>query len=65
MKKLYKIRKEAVVAGVCAGIARYMGIDKTVVRVLYALISLATGIFLGIVFYIICMIVIPDEDNIN
>ena len=35
MKKLYKIRSEAVVGGVCAGIAEYFNIDKTVVRVAF------------------------------
>ena len=59
MKKLYKIRSEAVVGGVCAGIAEYFNIDKTVVRVAFALIS---GVFLGIVFYIVCMMVMPDKD---
>ena len=53
MKKLYKIRSEAVVGGVCAGIAEYFNIDKTVVRVAFALISLISGVFLGIVFYIV------------
>lgn len=62
MKKLYKIRSEAVVGGGCAGIAEYFNIDKTVVRVAFALISLISGVFLGIVFYIVCMMVMPDKD---
>ena len=62
MKKLYKIRSEAVVGGVCAGIAEYFNIDITVVRVAFALISLISGVFLGIVFYIVCMMVMPDKD---
>lgn len=62
MKKLYKIRSEAVVGGVCVGIAEYFNIDKTVVRVAFALISLMSGVFLGVVFYIVCMMVMPDKD---
>lgn len=62
MKRLYKIRSEAVVGGVCAGIAEYFNIDKTVVRVAFALISLISDVFLGIVFYIVCMMVMPDKD---
>ena len=62
MKKLYKIRSEAVVGGVCAGIAEYFNIVKTVVRVAFALISLMSGVFLGVVFYIVCMMVMPDKD---
>ena len=62
MKKLYKIRSEAVVGGVCAGTAEYFNIDKTVVRVAFALISLMSGVFLGVVFYIVCMMVMPDKD---
>ena len=63
MKKLYR-SKDAMVGGVCAGIAEYLGIDKTVVRVGYMLITLVTGGILGIAAYIACMFIIPIDDDI-
>ncbi|MBR6400923.1 MAG: PspC domain-containing protein [Firmicutes bacterium] len=63
MKKLYR-SKDAMIGGVCAGIAEYLGIDKTVVRVGYAILTLITGGVLGILAYIICMFVMPLDDDI-
>ena len=63
MKKLYR-SKDAMIGGVCAGIADYFSIDKTVVRVGYMLITLVTGGFLGIAAYIACMFIIPIDDDI-
>ena len=47
--------------GVCAGIAEYFGIDPTVVRVLWAIVSLIWGF--GILLYIACMIIIPRKPS--
>lgn len=49
------------VAGVCAGIAEYLGWDVTLVRVLYALLTFFTC-FAGIIVYIILVIVMPNPD---
>lgn len=50
-------------AGVCAGIAEYFGIDATLVRVLYATLSVFCAGFPGIILYIILMIIMPQSDN--
>ena len=49
-KKLYKASEGKMLDGVCAGIAEYFGIDPTVVRVLWAVVSLIWG--LGILLYL-------------
>lgn len=46
------------VAGVCGGIAEYFNVDPTLIRLLWA--GLCLFFCMGIVFYIICAIVIPD-----
>ena len=46
------------IAGVCGGLGRYMGIDPTIIRLLWALWGL-TG--MGIVVYIIAAVIIPME----
>lgn len=48
-------------AGVCAGLARWLGWDVTIVRLLYALISIASIAFPGILVYVILWIVMPRE----
>ncbi|HBM80971.1 MAG TPA: hypothetical protein DD426_09065, partial [Clostridiaceae bacterium] len=58
-RKFYRSRKNRLLAGVCGGIGEYFNIDPTIVRILWVLISL-NGI--GIAAYIICAIIIPDED---
>jgi phage shock protein C len=58
-KKLYKIEKGKMLDGVCGGIAEYFNIDPTLVRLGWALISLAGGS--GVVAYIVCAIIIPRK----
>ena len=57
-KKLYRVREGKMLAGVCGGIAKYFGIDPTIVRVIWALVA-ATGS--GILVYFICAMIIPEE----
>ena len=62
-KKLYRSNKNRMAAGVCAGIADYLNMDPTVIRVLWAVISLFAWV--GIIAYFICVFLIPEEpDNI-
>jgi phage shock protein C len=48
-------------AGVCGGLGRYLGMDPTLVRVLYALGAFFTAIVPGIIVYIILALVIPED----
>ncbi|MBQ1674528.1 MAG: PspC domain-containing protein [Oscillospiraceae bacterium] len=57
-KKLYRIREGKVIAGVCNGIGAYFNVDPTLIRVAWALLA-ATGT--GILAYVICALVIPEE----
>ncbi|WP_421918476.1 PspC domain-containing protein [Marinifilum sp.] len=58
-KKLQRSSNK-MIAGVCAGIAEYMGLDITLVRVLYVLISIFSAGFPGLLVYIIFWFVMPD-----
>lgn len=60
MKKLYKSNNR-MICGVCAGIAEYLGIDPTVVRLLWAVLGL-TGT--GILLYIIAALVMPENMDV-
>ena len=60
MKKLYRSTSNRMIAGVCAGVAEYLNIDVTVVRVLWAL---ACIFWAGLLAYIICAFVIPEKPD--
>ena len=60
-KRLYRTREGRVVAGVCAGIAAYFGIDPTLVRLAFALFTIFGGA--GVLLYLVAWIVIPEEDG--
>ena len=59
MKKLCK-SDDGMVCGVCAGIAKYLGIDPTVVRAFWLLAMFGCGV--GLVAYLILAIIMPKED---
>ena len=58
-KRLYRARDGRVVAGVCAGLATYFGVDPTLVRLAFALVTIFGGI--GALLYLCAWIVIPEE----
>lgn len=59
-KKLYKSSTDKMLSGVLGGFAEYLGIDSTLVRLVYVLVSIFSAGFPGLLFYIICAIIIPD-----
>jgi phage shock protein PspC (stress-responsive transcriptional regulator) len=57
-KRLYQIREGAMLSGVCSGMAAYLNIDVTIVRILFVLLTLLTsGIW--ILVYVVMMLVVP------
>lgn len=57
-RKLYRTEDDRMIAGVCGGLSRYIGVDATVIRLLWALWGV-TGF--GIVAYLVAACVIPRE----
>jgi phage shock protein C len=64
MDKKLKRSKNQIIAGVCAGIADYIGWDITLVRAIYAVLTIASVGFPGIVLYIILWLIMPLEEDI-
>ena len=58
-KRLQRVREGRVVAGVCAGLAAYFGLDPTLVRLAFALTTVFGGF--GVLLYLCAWIVIPEE----
>lgn len=60
-KPLKRSSQNRIIAGVCGGIADWLGWDPTVVRVAYVLISVLSAAFPGIIAYIILWLLIPSD----
>ena len=58
---LYRSRKNRMIAGVCGGLAEWLGWDPTLVRVLYVLVSLLSAAFPGVLVYVLLWIIMPEE----
>jgi phage shock protein C len=64
MGKKLKRSSNKMIAGVCAGMAEYFGLDITLVRILYVLLSIFSAGFPGLLVYIIFWFVMPDYNDI-
>lgn len=62
-KLLYRSEKNKMLAGVCGGIGEYLNIDPTVIRLIFVLLSLLTGIIFGLIIYIVLVFIIPTESE--
>ena len=62
-KRLYRSTKDKKILGVCAGIAEYFNIDPTIVRLIYAVVSLFTSGFPGLILYLILAFIMPEDDG--
>lgn len=60
-RKLYRSRKQRMIAGVCGGLGEYFGIDPTLMRLIFVVAGLFSGGLLAIIAYLIFMIVVPEE----
>ena len=59
--KLMRSRTDRKIAGICAGLSEHLGLDTSLVRILWVFVVLATGFFPGIIAYILAWIIIPEE----
>jgi phage shock protein C len=62
MKQFYK-SNDRKISGVCGGIAEYFNIDPTIVRLIWAGLSLFTSGFPGLILYIVCAVVMPERPD--
>jgi phage shock protein C len=60
-RPLRRSRSNRMIGGVVAGLANYMGMDVSIARILFVLISIFSAACPGILVYILCWILIPEE----
>jgi phage shock protein C len=59
--RLVRPRGDRKIAGVCAGFARHLDLDVTLVRILWVFLTFAAGFFPGIIAYALAWIIMPEE----
>ncbi|MFO0910930.1 MAG: PspC domain-containing protein [Isosphaeraceae bacterium] len=62
--RLTRSSSDRMIAGVCGGLARYLGIDATIVRLLVAVVTFFTAVVPGLAIYAILALVIPRDDAV-
>lgn len=61
-KRLYKIEEGKILCGVCGGIAEYLDIDPTIVRLAWVLLLFCAGT--GFLAYIVAAIIMPNKSDV-
>ena len=61
MKRIFRSKEDRIIAGVCGGFAEYLGIDPTLVRLVWIFFTIFGG--LGILAYIFSIILISEKDS--
>lgn len=62
-KKLYRIPSKGMIAGVCAGLAEYLSVDVTVIRLIFVVLLLAGSS--GGLIYLIMLLIVPIKPETN
>ncbi|WP_238626279.1 PspC domain-containing protein [Aggregatilinea lenta] len=60
-KRLYRSRDERMFAGVCGGVAEYLEVDPTIVRLVFVALTLLGGP--GLIVYIVLMLIVPERPS--
>jgi phage shock protein C len=58
-RKLYRSRTDRKLAGVCGGLAQYLGLDATAIRVIFVVLAVLGGS--GLVIYLAMWVLVPAE----
>lgn len=59
MKKLYLSNTDKKLGGVCGGLGKYLGVDPTIIRILFVIFTLCFGS--GILIYLVMWLIVPRE----
>lgn len=64
-KRLYRSDTSKVFAGICGGLGEYADIDPVIVRLIWLLIVVFTGIIPGIIVYGVATFIIPKQNIVD
>lgn len=61
VRRLYRSSKNAMIGGVCGGVAEYFDWDPALVRIIFVLVSIFSAAFPGILVYLIAWLIMPRD----
>ena len=62
-RRIARSETDKMIAGVCGGLGNYMGVDPTIIRIVWVMTCLFAGT--GLLAYVICALLIPSETAIS
>ena len=62
-KRLYRVEREAKLAGVCGGVAEYFNIDANIVRLIWVIVTLCS-VGAGLILYIVASVLLPKKSDV-
>jgi len=63
-RRLYRSRSDKILCGVCGGVASYVRVDPTIVRLLWVAITVLSPP-LGLILYVVACLIIPEEPGLQ
>jgi len=60
-KRLYRSTTNRIFAGICGGFGDYLNVDPVLLRLIWTLVVVSTGIFPGVFAYFIAIFIIPEK----
>lgn len=60
-RRLFRSRTNRRLSGVCGGLGEYLDVDPTLVRLIFLLLLIFTGIVPGLIFYLAAWVIMPEE----
>ena len=61
-KPLRRSRTDRMIAGVCGGLAEFFGMDPTLLRAIYVIVSLVSVAFPGAIVYVLLWLLVPEAE---
>ena len=58
-KRLTRSKDNKIIAGICGGIGEYLDVDPTVIRLIYLVLTVFTGVVLGTLTYLLALFIVP------
>ena len=61
IKKLYRSKRNRVLAGILGGVGEYFGIDPVLIRLAFVALTIFTGVIPGVIFYLVALLIVPER----
>jgi phage shock protein PspC (stress-responsive transcriptional regulator) len=65
LKKLYRSTSDKKISGIFGGLARYLNMDSSLLRILTVIVAIVTQVFTFLIVYLVCSIAVPVEGDMK